>query len=116
MLCHDPRVSNDRSEKRETDNAILILVEHTLQSYLGQNRRCRGSSRLAVRSTYWKRRIWRRRRGRENPDRAKQRDQFPCASSRDHPNFSAPVYETVSGESSFSRFDVLESPSRIGMG
>lgn len=33
MLCHDPRVSNDRSEKRETDNAILILVEHTRQSY-----------------------------------------------------------------------------------
>jgi hypothetical protein len=33
MLCHDPRVSNDRSEKHETDNLILILVEQTRQAH-----------------------------------------------------------------------------------
>jgi hypothetical protein len=27
MLCHDPRISNDRSQKIETKNPALILAE-----------------------------------------------------------------------------------------
>jgi hypothetical protein len=33
MLCHDPRISNDRSEKRETENAVLIWAEHQRQAF-----------------------------------------------------------------------------------
>ena len=28
MLCHDPRVSNDRSHKVETENPALVLAEY----------------------------------------------------------------------------------------
>jgi hypothetical protein len=33
MLCHDPRISNDRNDKRETTNPVLIAIEHARQAY-----------------------------------------------------------------------------------
>jgi hypothetical protein len=27
MLCHDPRISNDRNDKRETTNPALMITE-----------------------------------------------------------------------------------------
>jgi hypothetical protein len=33
MLCHDPRISNDRSEKTETENPVLIAVELVRQMF-----------------------------------------------------------------------------------
>lgn len=31
MLCHDPRISNDRSSKVETQNAALMITERIRQ-------------------------------------------------------------------------------------
>lgn len=33
MLCHDPRTSNDRDDKRETENPALIQVELARQMF-----------------------------------------------------------------------------------
>jgi hypothetical protein len=33
MRCHDPRISNVRSEKRETENPALAMAEVTRQLY-----------------------------------------------------------------------------------
>lgn len=33
MLCHDPRISNDRSHKVETGNTALIAAEMACQAF-----------------------------------------------------------------------------------
>ena len=35
MLCHDPRISNQRDNRVETDNVALISVELQRQKYPG---------------------------------------------------------------------------------
>lgn len=38
MMCHDPRISNDRSDKRATTNAALMMAEGRIRNGLTPDR------------------------------------------------------------------------------
>lgn len=42
MLCHDPRISNDREHKVETTNPALIMAEMLRQQYETEDGRAAG--------------------------------------------------------------------------